>query len=427
MGVAVLCDCRLLRQDRETFMTSVRRSWPTYAIWASVQRWNWPACAIWVWVVACSVIAGLAYFYPRPHTVFPIYAIASREWWAGGDMFLRQAQTHEIYRYSPVFAVLTSPFAVLPQGLGNASWKLVNAGVFLVGLWVWCRRGLPVQPSRNQIAMIFLLAAPVTAGSLYNGQANLIVTGFILLGLTAAAEDRWWRVAGYLAAATLIKGFPIALALVLCVLFWRTFPLRFLAALAVGLALPFATQQPEYAWEQTARWFSHLTESVELNRERLRSLDKLLEVSGVAVERQLFMLFAAAAGAVVLGAAVWVRWRGADRRETLYVAGAWFLTWVLLFSPSSENATFAILAPIMAWTVVDAFARPTGWLRRAWLLACFPLFGPQNRHLGPYLWLTIGTTMFQVVLIADLLFVRFGNRPENRNASLSVNEARPTE
>jgi hypothetical protein len=344
------------------------------------------------------------------HTVFDIYSTASQAWWAGDDMFLRQQTTGELYRYSPAFAVLTSPFAMLSPGLGNALWKFANAGIFAFGLLVWCRRGLPTPLSRDQIAAVFLLAIPAASGSLYIGQANLMMTGFVLLGLTALAEERWWRAAGYITAATFLKVSPLALAMVVGVLYWRTFPLRFLVTLLAGLAIPFLAQSPEYVLEQTRHWFQHLGESVALNRDRLRSVDNLMEVVGFPLSHGLFMLCGAVAGGVVLLVTVGMQWRGAAAREILLRLASWFLTWVVLFSPSSENVTFSILAPVVAWGVVDAFLWPRTWLRRVWLLASLYMIGlsygdpgaPLIRLLGADCGATIGALMFQATLIVDL-------------------------
>jgi hypothetical protein len=325
-------------------------------------------------------------------------------------VYVEATEERDIYRYCPAFAVLVSPLAFLPPGVGNALWKLINVGVFGLGLWVWCRRALPGYWNRNAIAVVFLVAAFVAGRSAYSGQANLLMTGFLLLGLTAAVEDRWWSAAVYVAAATLIKGFPLGLALILAVLFWRTFPLRFLVALLLGLALPFATARPEYAANQTEQWARHLTESVELNRDRLRSLSGLLEMSGVAVDPSVFLLFGAVAGAGVLAATLWTRERGADRRTVLLRAAAWFLTWAVLFSPSSENATYAILAPVVGWAVADAFGRP-GFVRRVWVLTSLYFlgysfggdYGGLNRYVGRYCWVTVGGILFQAVLVWDLV------------------------
>jgi hypothetical protein len=237
-----------------------------------------------------------------------------------------------------------------------------------------------------------------------------MMTGLVLLGLTAVTRERWWPAAGFLAAATLIKMFPLALAMVLAVLYWRKFPLRFAVALGVGLLLPLAAQSPEYALRQTGEWLHHVTGSLELNRDRLRSLDKLFELAGLEMNRHAFQALAAGAGAAVLAVGVWATRRGLPRGEVLFLVGAWFSTWVLLYSPSSENATFSILGPFIAWAIVDAFRRPGAWVSRVWLLASLYLMCLAGGDTGiltkslftKYPATTIGGVMFQLWLVADL-------------------------
>ncbi|QJW97787.1 glycosyltransferase family 87 protein [Frigoriglobus tundricola] len=279
-------------------------------------RWRtewWPRTVATIWIIACLAIAVAAYLKPRGHTLFDIYVNGIRAWWAGEDLYGRQPDTNEFYRYSPAFAVVTGPLALLPPGAGNAAWKLSNAAVFALGLFVWCRRGAPWAPSADRTATVFLLALLHANGNLYNGQANLMLTGLVLLGLTAAARDRWWWAAGFLAAATLIKVFPLALALVFAVLFWRTFPARYLAALGAGLVAPLAAQRPDYAFGQLAEWGRHLASSTELNRDRLRSLDKLFEVLGAPIAPVAFAALAAGAGLAVLAVGVWDLRSGSPR------------------------------------------------------------------------------------------------------------------
>ena len=390
-------------------------------------RWAWNRSAV-VFVVWLLLIIGLAVSaYLRPHrmTVYPVYADASRAWWAGANMYVKGAAP-DLYRYSPTFAVLTSPFAPLPPAVGNAAWKLANVAVFAAGLWVWAARVLPWAATRDRVAGLFFVAALASLGSFFNGQANLMVTGFVLIALAALVGERWWPAAGFLAAATLVKVFPLALALVLCVLYWRTLPLRFAGALLVGLALPFAAQRPEFVLDQTGEWLRHLAATSEQPRAGHRSLDALLGFAGLDVPRRAFQAFAAVAGGVVLMVAVTTVRRG-SARQALAVTVAWFLTWAVLFGPSAENATFAILAPVLAWATVTAFERPGAWLERAWLVGCVYLIGlstsdaggPYRQFFGKYHATTVGAVLFQAWLIADLIRGRVGR-------AVQANEPTPT-
>ncbi|MBM3979542.1 MAG: DUF2029 domain-containing protein [Planctomycetes bacterium] len=403
----------------------------------------WPWYALAVWVAASVFVAIHAYRNPRGHTLYDIYAIGIRNWWHGVDLYPRQAETGELFRYSPAFALTAGPFALLPPGAGNATWKLFNLGAFALGLAVWAKRGQAGPLSANRTAALFLVAFPIVMGNVYNGQANLLVMGLVLLALAAVARDRWWGAATALAAATLIKVFPVALALVLCVLYWRTLPLRFVAALALGLLVPLVAQNPEYAVRQTGEWLHHLSASTELNRDRLKSLDKLFEVAGAGVSRPAFQALAAGAGALVLAAGTLAVRRGEPRPAVLFQVGAWFVTWVVLFSPSSEAATFSVLGPFLAWATVEAFRRPRAWVERAWLVACVYLVGPSDGDTGKLTrWMfetypatTLGALGFQLWLCLDLARRARAARPAHlpdsdrtsmlRNATGSLCPAKP--
>src|SRR5262249_4237528 len=160
------------------------------------------------------------------------------------DMYARPG---DCYRYSPLFAVALTPVAALPDSLGSALWKALNLALYAEGLGGWAGGGRPGLSARGR-AWRFRLVIPGRLAGMYNGQANLIMLGSVLLGLADAAGRRWNRAAGWIALATLIKGYPLALALLLSALYPRRFAPRFAAALSLGLMLPFAVQRPDYVW-----------------------------------------------------------------------------------------------------------------------------------------------------------------------------------
>src|SRR5205807_996756 len=84
---------------------------------------------------------------------------------------------------------------------------------------------------------VFLLVVPLSASTINAAQANPLLTGLLLAGTAAAGRERWSLAAALVAAACLLKIYPIALALLFVVAFPRRFTPRFLAALAAGLGL----------------------------------------------------------------------------------------------------------------------------------------------------------------------------------------------
>jgi hypothetical protein len=216
---------------------------------------------------------------------------------------------------------------------------------------------------------------------------------------------------------------------------------RFAAALALGLVFPLVAQNPEYAARQTGEWLRHLSASADLNRDRLKSLDKLF--AGAGVSRTAFQALAAGAGAVVLAVGALAVRRREPRPAVLLQVGARFVTWVVLFSPSSEAATFSVLGPFLAWATVEAFRRPRAWVERAWLVVCVYLVGPSDGDTGKLTqWMfetypatTLGAIGFQLWLGLDLARrARAARRPHLagsdftsmlRNATGSLCPAKP--
>ncbi len=330
--------------------------------------------AIGVWAAVILGLSAYGYLYPHAHTVYNVYAVACQRWWSGLDIYVGHGDA--LYRYSPLFAVSLSPFAMLPDGWGNALWRLFNSAVYVVGVCAWARRALPGQRTPGQIAAALLLVLPLSLQSLQNGQANLLMLGSILLGLAAAAEERWNRSAGWLAAATLTKGYPLALALVLSALYPRRFLPRFACALAVGLVLPFAAQGPAVVSANYASWLTHLQDSTHIMRERLRSVDHLFLLYRQPLNPRTFLLMQMAAGLVVLVLCLVHARRIADRRQQLTMAFLLFCVWAALFGPATEACTYVVMAPAAAWLVLDAFVRHASWTRRIILVVSLLLMGP---------------------------------------------------
>ena len=341
---------------------------------SSTAAHRWTSVAVAVWVLLLTGLAIFSYRYPWSHTVYDIYARACRHWWSGQDMY--HAGGTDYFRYSPLFALSMAPFAMLPDNWGGALWRIVNGVLYATGLAVWARYALLAGCSRSQRAALFLLVLPLSVHSMQNGQANVTMLGALLLGLTAASAEKWNRAAGWLAVATLIKGYPLALALLLAALYPRRFLWRYTLALALGLLLPFATQRPEIVMEQYVSWLAHLRESTVIMRERLRTLEQLFAIYGHPVSPHTFPLIQLLAGLVMLGL-VWLHARRTPEPRQ-QILGAWqlFACWVALFGPATESCTYIIVAPVVAWSLIEAFSQPAMWCGRLVLTLSFLMMGP---------------------------------------------------
>ncbi len=363
--------------------------------------------ALFVWAAALGGIAVHAHFFPRLHSVFDVYGGASSAWWEGRDPY--EGYLSSYFRYSPLFAIAVTPFARLPEAWGVPLWKLVGGILYLSGLFVFFRDQRTLGKTREGFAAELFLALPLSAISLYNGQANLVMLSAILFGLAAAAREHWLRAGTLLALATLVKGYPLALtALVASAA--PAVVLPFLAALAGGLALPFLTQSTNFVVDATSRWLRLLFDTPTVRRAGYHSFDQLLRVVGVPVSPSLYALLAVAAGAGGLALCL-VRGRSSpDSRERLLFAYQVFAVWAVLFGPAAEPATYILLAPALAPAVVRAFERTAPFTVRALILASYALVGPLSTDaFGPaarrlvqgHGGLPLGALLFGVVLVAS--------------------------
>ena len=338
--------------------------------------------ALVAWTAVVGGIALHALAYPHLHTVFPTYAEAARSGWACRDLYPGPL-TNE-YRYSPLFAILVSPFAVLPEALGNALWKVFGCGALAYGLRAFFRSVGPGSPDPRQTATLFLLALPTALISMYNGQANLVMLAAILLGLEAVARERWNAAAFWLAAAVLVKGYPLALALLLAALFPRRLAWRLPAAVGLGLLLPLALPPPAFALRQLALWTTQLRDTSSVRKAGYRSFDSLWNLYAPPLPARVCLALGIVTGALVFLLCLRDARRHVSRRQLLLRTLQLFSVWVVLFGPAAEAATYVIVGPGLAWALFEAFTAPSGPLPRGLLVTSFLLMGPLATDLlGP--------------------------------------------
>ena len=82
----------------------------------------WLRRGIAIWIVLTVAMAGKTLLQGDHHSVYKVFATASRNWWAGQSLYGPQ-EGIDIYRYSPTFSVAFTPFAVLPPRIGNLLWN----------------------------------------------------------------------------------------------------------------------------------------------------------------------------------------------------------------------------------------------------------------------------------------------------------------
>lgn len=330
-----------------------------------------------VWIVALLVIGIRILINPRMHSVYPIYSNAGASWRDGASLYRPSEKSPDVYRYSPIIAVLMAPFSLLPARTGEMLWRILNVGAYLAALSWWSRTVLPFRPNRTQHALLLVLVLPLSMGSINNGQCNPLVIGLLLAATAGAATERWNLTGICLAGACLFKVYPIAVALLLVVVYPRQLIGRLVLFLAAGLALPYLAGRPEYVTAQYLDWFHHMRSEdrsawpLDL---RLRDLQLFIDVWFTRISLQAYwdiqMLSAAAIALFCLiGRRVQL-----PPRPLLTLLFAFGCCWMTLVGPVVESCTFIFLIPALAAALVEAWQEERPVPVRALLAASFLIF-----------------------------------------------------
>jgi hypothetical protein len=345
----------------------------------------WVRLAVIFWVIVVGVVCVRSILRPRDRTLFTTWAGAGRDWETGHDLYRTTWEHHQDqFRYSPLVAITLIPFAHLPEGLGGAVWRLLNAAFLLGGFGWWVlstasdrtlgtlarsasdrtprgRRsrilGAGLVLSGHQLAVAFVLLLPLSVGSLNNGQPNPLVVGLLLIAAAAANRDRWWLAAMCVMLATSWKVYPLAIGLLMVAAYPRRFGPRLAVALAAGLLLPFFCQRWGYVVEQYRLWFARLGGDDRKDwpaHMAYRDLWLLLQVWNLHISaRSYTLLQLATAGGVALFCIV-ARQRGLPRHDVLLAVIVLGCCWMTLLGPATESSTYVLLAPVLAWAVLES-------------------------------------------------------------------------
>jgi hypothetical protein len=282
----------------------------------------------------------------------------------------------DTFRYTPFIAATLAPWSLLPERLGGILWRLVNSGVYVGGAWWLLRAAAPVELSRRQTSIFFLLLVPLALTSLGNGQVNPLIIGLLLAGLAAARVQRWWLSAVFIALATSLKLYPLAIGLLLVVCYPRRFLLPLVTTLLAVAALPFVLQRPVYVLAEYREWLSLLEADDRKNwplHMMYRDLWLLFRVWDVPIAPRTYQSLQVLGGVSCAIVCVLGRRRGQPARRVALSVLSLGCCWMVLLGPASESATYILLAPSLAWALVaepSTIARGCSFVGAGFLLLC---------------------------------------------------------
>jgi len=314
-----------------------------------------------LWAIALAGIFVRLTLAPHQHNIFPTYLQAGRHWAEGSGLYTTDRGRGFVY--SPLAAEFFAVLSLLPEAPANIFWRLLNAAALLGAVWWWLQLGLQPIPKKRW-GLVFLLLLPLSLGNLSNGQANPLVIGLLLFGILGARTERWYLAALCVALATYLKIYPLAVGLLLALVFPLKFAWRLAAALALLGVLPFCLQRPSYVLGQYGSWIAtRASDDRHLYETRIAPHDLWLVLSTLHIPIGEYayegvQLFAAAAVALVCLAGRLRRWPMDRLLVTLFTLGC---CWMVLLGPATESPTYALMAPAVVLASVQE-TEPK-WLR----------------------------------------------------------------
>lgn len=326
------------------------------------------ATSLWITLIVATAIKAIAV--PRKHTIYPLLVGGPRDWWAGIDLYDVHSSLFDIYRYSPTWAILFTPLGLLPDRLGGALWALLNLGLLAFALVVAAKDFLPGRWDASRLGWLGVLVAFGSIRSAWNAQSNPLVIALMLLGASAIARKRWWSASVLLALPVFMKLSPVVVAMLFVALWPKKLLPRFLAVMAIGALLPFLTAPPAYVFGQYQHWITGLSASSATRWPAFRDAWTLWELTGHTLHLPAYRMLQVGAGLAILGWCLRLRGDSREDRAALTATLAMGAAYLMVFGPAVEYPTYAVLSPMVAWSVVCAFERRTG---RAWAVAAYAL------------------------------------------------------
>ena len=309
------------------------------------------------------------------HSVFPVFTSAARNWLNGGDLYVRGRA--EDFRYSPAIAAFFVPFDLLPIRIGEFLWRSLNFTILVGGLLYCCRVGLPMRMTLNQKAAVFLLALPMSVGSLNNAQSNPLVIGLLSIAVAAVMEKRWTLSAAVIIIATLFKIYPLSVGLLLLLLYPARMGWRLAIFLVAGFLLPFMFQRTGYVLEQYRIWISYLSAE---DRQRgpindwYRDFRAMWRVYIAPMSMRHYLMLQLAVGVIIAVVCLRARLKHVPINRLMAMLLSLACCWMTALGPATESATYILLAPIVAWVLVQTNSQPGNRMLRMGYELVFGLF-----------------------------------------------------
>jgi hypothetical protein len=333
-------------------------------------------------------------------SVVPIYLNAAVRWQVEADLY-DSALPLDHYRNPPIVAAFFVPFSHLPPKVAEIGWRMLNLVAFLLGFVAFLQQFHPWL-TRLQLGFACCSVSFLILPSFNNGQMNLLMAACCVWAITLAERREWWLAAGWLTLAILLKTYPIALAMLLALVYPPLIG-RMLVCFAVGFGLPFLLGPPGYVWRMHERYVEY-TQFVQSHRHLIRRVYWDWSIIPTAWLGMTVPTMVTKIVSVVAGLACAIRVWYQPTPIVLLLMGT---MWMTLFGPATEASTYTLTAPAVSVLLVTAIWQRSPVLFVLTWLAYGMHLQPILRGLFPTSEFLRGSTTQAIGTILLLIRMRF--------------------
>jgi hypothetical protein len=289
----------------------------------------------------------------------------------GDDLYATSTRYRDVFIYTPSFALLFAPIAMLPFAVGVFVWNSLNAGALYWAL------GRVLTAEQAFLARLIVFAD--TVGSMQQTQSNALVAALIITTLAELERRVEWRAAGAVVAGAVIKVFPLVAATFAVFRLYRLpkFALYLVTFAVAAFAAPLIVITPSRLAAYYHEWFVWLT-----HRSPVERGYSIMAAASVWTRMPLLNWPIQALGTVLLLAPLTQlpHW-GSRRFRRLFLAST--LMYCVLFNHAAESPSFVIavagaaiwfvmsnrdrVAWVLIWIVVVVTALSSGEAMPQWL------------------------------------------------------------
>ncbi len=299
-----------------------------------------------------AIIASLQAYFSSPKTFVPdgplftsynnylIFKYSFFHIIQGQDLYvLYPEEYHDLYKYSPAFALLFGPLSIMPDLVGLTLWNILNALVLFYAVYY-----LPFGNTKTKgLILIIVLIELLT--SLQNEQSNGLIAGLLVFSFGFLEKRKYWLASLCIVLSIYIKLFGIvAFALYLLYpnkpkLFYTT-----LVWMAIFTLAPFLitnTQEFVYLYKS---WGNLLANDHSIS-DGISVIGWLKTWFGFNFDKSAVSLIGAALFCIPL-----LRYKSYIHFNYRILLLTSILIWVVIFNHRAESPTFVIaVAGVAIW------------------------------------------------------------------------------